>query len=1036
MQSTSPLLDPAGRMRKGLWFFGVILFLKGILFFSTSSFGQKISPLNDTQHFGAATPHTHNEKCAHILIETMIEKEMGYFGSRDFFEDWINTKIQIKQSTPQILRTQEGPRLIPVVVHVIHNGSSVGLGANIPDSQIFEQIRILNEDFRRLNADAIRTPAEFLPVAADSNIEFVLAKQDPNGLPTNGIVRLQGTKNAYDPNSDATLIGQLSQWNPEEYLNIYAVPLVQPFIGYASFPISNLPGLNFSPTPSIIDGVTIDFRFFGVGGNASSASRGRTATHEVGHFFGLRHIWGDGGCGVDDFVTDTPPQDNSNNVCNANPSRFSCGVNNMIQNYMDYTPDACMNLFTRGQVERFNVVLENSPRRVTLVNNRATKNPILADRDLALFKIIQPVDALCELIISPQVEVLNAGSMNITSARLEFIRNGTLVESRRFTLNLKTGEKAILTFSPIELAAGNNQLEFKITQVNDQTDQNAENNSKISSPVLQGEVNLPYTFAVQNFPDDWVINNPDQSFTWERRNINISGQIQPVVYIRHYEYEGPGQLDYFISPIIDLAKYPNAQLVFEVAHAPYNQPGFQDELIISVSEDCGSNFDLVNVNYRKSGPRLETSAPTLDEFIPTSNSQFRTELFNLKHFQALGKVRVSITTRNSYGNNIYLRNIRILPTEELRYDVKVEEILKPTPISSGNHQEELIRVSNTGNLPFSKFLFTRITNNSIAENYLVSEINLAPGEKLELDINNSTNDGKSRLRYSTREANFDQNPNVPFVLSRYHLENPDTIPVPWRQNFNSGTNLSPWLSINPENDLPSWNMVRATLGTGSNNVARLENGIAGNSYWLGSPSFDLSKSRQASVFFDLAAGQVSPSTRLSVLASSDGGMTYSVAWSAAGQELATVSAGEANPNSSGEYKRIFVNLTSFVGVNASAVRLAFVLDIAGSTNSPVYLDNIELFLNANPNPVIPGQGSGILFPNPARDYFNLAFNLPQREEVTIQIISASGVVVHEVAYPGTLNQTYTFSTQLFRTGVYIIRINSDSLQEMKRLIIN
>lgn len=1023
-------------MRKGLRFFGVILFLLGLLFFSTSAYGQKITTLDVTQNFGSVSSHTHSEKCAHSLIETMIEKEMGYFGSKAFFEDWINTKIQIKQSTPQILRTQEGPRLIPIVVHVIHNGSSVGSGANIPDSQIFEQIRILNEDFRRLNADANRTPAEFLPVAADSNIEFVLAKQDPNGLPTTGIVRLLGTKNAYDPNTDATLIGQLSQWNPEEYLNMYVVPLVQPFIGYASFPISNLPGLNFSPTPSIIDGVTIDYRFFGVGGNATSASRGRTATHEVGHFFGLRHIWGDGGCGVDDFVTDTPLQDNSNNVCNANPSRFSCESNDMIQNYMDYTPDACMNLFTRGQVDRFNIVLANSPRRVTLVNNRATQNPILSDRDLALFRIIQPVDALCELIISPQVEVLNAGSMNVTSARIEFIRNGTVVESRRFTFNLKTGEKAILTFSPIELAVGNNQLEFKITQVNDQTDQNAENNSKTSSPVLQGEINLPYTFSVQNFPSDWVINNPDQSFTWERRNVTINGQIQPVVFIRHYEYEGPGQLDYFISPIVDLAKYPNAQLAFEVAHAPYNQAGFQDELIISVSEDCGSNFDLVNVNYRKSGTRLETSAPTLDEFIPSSNAQFRTELFNLKDFQALGKVRISITTRNSYGNNIYLRNIRILPSEELRYDVKVEEILKPTPISSGNHKEELIRVSNTGNLPFSKFLFTRTTNSLISETYLVSEINLAPGEKLDLDINNSTNDGKNRLRYSTREANFDQNPKVPFILSRYHLENPDTIPVPWRQNFNISTNLSPWLTINPENDLPSWTIVPITNGTGSNNVARLENGIAGNSYWLGSPSFDLRGTRQASVFFDLAAGQVGHSTRLSLLASSDGGITYSAVWSAVGQELATVSAGGANPNSSGDYKRIFVNLTPFAGANASAVRLAFVLNIEGNTNGPVYLDNIELFLNANPNPVIPGQGSSILFPNPAREFFNLAFNLPVREEVTVQVISATGAVVHEVAYPGTLNQTYTFSTQLFSTGVYIIRINSNSLQEIKRLIIN
>ncbi|SEF87011.1 M43 family zinc metalloprotease [Algoriphagus boritolerans] len=1026
-------------MRKGLQFFGVLFFLKGFLFFSIASFGQKITPtaIDQPQVFGFSASHSHSEKCAHTLIESKIEKEMGYFGSKSFFEDWIDQKITDRRTRNiPLAKTLEGPRLIPVVVHVIHNGTPLGSGANIPDSQIFEQIRILNEDFRRLNADAVRTPAEFLPVAADADIAFVLAKQDPNGFPTNGIVRLQGTKNSYDPNSDAVLIGQLSQWNPAEYMNIYVVPLVQPFIGYASFPISDLPGLNFSPTPAIIDGVTIDYRFFGVGGNATSSSLGRTATHEVGHYFGLRHIWGDGGCGVDDFVTDTPEQDNSNSTCNANPSRFSCGSNDMIQNYMDYTPDACMNLFTRGQVERFNVVLENSPRRVTLVNNRATQEPQLLDLDLSLNRIIQPVDAICDLIITPEIEVQNAGSMTVTSARIEYIKNGTIVENKNFSLNLETGETAILTFATTQLDPGDNEVEFRITQVNNQADQNSENNSKLSNPVLQGEIDLPYTFDIQNFPSDWVISNPDQAFTWERRTIFIGGEAQQSVYIRHFEYEGIGELDYLISPILDLTKYPNSQLVFEVAHAPYDQPGYQDELIISVSEDCGSNFDLVDVNYQKSGPRLETSPPTLDEFIPTSNEQFRTEIFNLSDFQSLGKVRVSITARNSYGNNIFLRNIRILPSEELRYGIRVEEILNPTAISSGDHEEEVIRVTNTGNLSLNKFLLTRTTNSNLPETYLVSEITLAPEEQLDLDINKSTFNGKNRLRFSVSEPNFDQNPTLSIAVGRYHLEATESVLVPWRQNFNSSTTLTPWTAINPENDLQTWTITPIANGSGVNNATRLENGLDGNSYWLGSPVFNLSGSRQASIFFDLAAGQVNPSTKLSLLASRDGGLNYDTVWMASGQELATVTAGEANPNSPGDYSRKYANLSDFAGSEALAVRLAFVLEITGNENDPVYLDNLELFLNANPDPVIPAQGSTVLYPNPARDYFSLAFNLPDRENITIQIISATGAIVHEVDYPGTLNQTYTFSTELFRSGVYIIRISSDTLQEMKRLLIN
>ncbi len=1011
------------------------MLLLGAIFSITQLQAQKfeVKPFG-LANFTHAGPHT--ERCGHTLLEQRLEKELGPMGSKASFEDWIGKKIQARRNRPQALaRTQNDPIKIPVVVHVIHTGTSIGQGSNIPDSQIFEQIRVLNEDFNRTNADAVNTPEEFLPVAGSAGIEFVLAKQDEDGLPTTGIVRVQGSKPTYGPD-DATLIGQTSQWNPEEYLNIWVVPLIQPFIGYASFPISDLPGLNFPPTSAITDGVTVDYRFFGVGGNSISSTSGRTATHEVGHYLGLRHIWGDGGCGVDDFVDDTPEQDNSNNNCSANPSRFSCGSNDMIQNYMDYTPDACMNLFTLGQIERFNVVLENSPRRVTLVNNRATEDPTLPNRDLGISRVLEPSDFACGSLIQPSIEILNAGEDRVRNTTITLTINGTLVESRTSELSLFTGESAIIDFNDFNLPQNSNTVEFEIISVNGGSDENPDNNRAVTNPVIQPDLDLPYTFDIASFPERWTVDNPDGLFTWEETTVSLGGQIEDAIFINNYDYEGPGQLDYLISPKIDLQRFPNAQVVFELAYAPYAQPGFDDRLLIAVSEDCGGSFDINSALYDKTRTRLETFTPTLDEYIPSDPSQFRTELLNLNRYSDLGQIRFAIINENGFGNNLYIKNIRILPNEEFRYNLEVEELLAPTPIVDGTQTEERLMLRNTGNLPVTGFLFTRSTNGSTPETFVAQGSTVLPGETTVLVGNRTSTAGKNRMDFSVFDPNFDVNGNNNNSFRRFVVEDDQTINTPWRQDFNNVSVLNTWTTINPEEDGPTWKLEATSSGTGPSNVVVMENSTPGHSHWLGSPIFDLSSRREASFFFDLSAGEVGPETTLTLLASDNGGETYTEVWSAAGSTLSTVGVGESNPNSAGDFVRNYVNLTDFAGSGKSEIRLAFVLTGATSEDAPVYLDNFEVFLSANPNPVIPTEGMTILYPNPATDFFNLAFNLPRLETVTIQVISATGTIVQDIDYPQTLNQTYTFSTELFRPGVYILRISSDTVQETKRLIIN
>ena len=356
--------------------------------------------------------------------------------------------------------------------------------------------------------------------------------------------------------------------------------------------------------------------------------------------------------------------------------------------------------------------------------------------------------------------------------------------------------------------------------------------------------------------------------------------------------------------------------------------------------------------------------------------------------------------------------------------MSVDKVVAPTPISDGEYPSEIITLTNTGNLPISTFLFTRTTNNSSPQTFVASGKSVEPGETFNVSTPNSTSQGKNKLEYKTSAPNFDQNGDNSDSLTWYSIEDFTTVAVPWRQNFNNSASLNPWQTINPESDDLSWTIASVSAGEGPNNVAKLSTVESGNSYWLGTPVFDLSVSRQASIFFDLAAGQISPTTTLKVLASANGGNDYTEVWTASGTELSTVSVGEANPNTAGDYERKFINLSDYAGSGKTQVRLAFVVEGGESSNSPIYLDNIELFLNANPEPVIPAVGMTVIYPNPAREVFNIAFNLPAFEDVTIQVISSTGALVQEIEYVGTLNQTYSFSTQLFSKGVFIVKITT------------
>ncbi|MEZ4936453.1 MAG: M43 family zinc metalloprotease [Crocinitomicaceae bacterium] len=337
-----------------------------------------------TCYFGTALIAQNYERCrTPQAIQYQENLTPGYI--QDVEAVFNQAKNYIPKKTNQPIYT------IPVVVHIVYNVAA----ANLPDSVIFDQIRVLNEDYNRMNADTVNMRSDFDIVKGSPQIEFVLAQVDEFGNPTNGITRTQTATASFGSfgiisgdftdleKVKSTSDGGHDPWDQSRYLNIWVCDMsvlgITALLGYAT-PPSNLPNWPPGSNNGLSDGVVIQYQAFGSNNpNALDVGagpidvRGRTSTHEVGHYLGLRHIWGDGDCNEQDGIDDTPNADNQSNQ-DCNPAKNTCTDNiqgidlpDMIENYMDYSEETCQNSFTQGQVDLMHGVLEN--QRYDLVHN-------------------------------------------------------------------------------------------------------------------------------------------------------------------------------------------------------------------------------------------------------------------------------------------------------------------------------------------------------------------------------------------------------------------------------------------------------------------------------------------------------------------------------------------------------------------------------------------------------------------------------------------------------------------------------------------
>jgi hypothetical protein len=342
--------------------------LLSTLLLSSTLFGQDINQV---------------ERClSHKAIEYQESITPGY-------ADHVEEQFQIAKAHQQTKSNHQ--YTIPVVVHVVYNTPA----QNLPDSVIHRQIATLNEDYQRLNADTVNMRGDFEIVKGSPNIQFELVQSDPNGNPTTGITRTETSTETFGDfglftgdfstleKVKQTAEGGMDPWDQDHYLNIWVCNMevfnTPALLGFAT-PPSGLPNWPVGSVPNLSDGVVIQFQSFGDNnpnpldmGQGPLDVRGRTTTHEVGHYLGLRHIWGDGGCTEQDGIDDTPnASDQSNFDCDDTKNTCTDNIQNvdlpdMIENYMDYSAENCQNSFTQGQVDLMRGVLEN--QRYDLVHD-------------------------------------------------------------------------------------------------------------------------------------------------------------------------------------------------------------------------------------------------------------------------------------------------------------------------------------------------------------------------------------------------------------------------------------------------------------------------------------------------------------------------------------------------------------------------------------------------------------------------------------------------------------------------------------------
>ena len=593
--------------------------------------------------------HANHRGCGFIEANHWDEPEVKETAAA--FEQRLQQKIQERRVLNLAGRITGTVYQIPVVVHIIHNGEPVGEGTNISAEQVYSQIEVLNEDFRKRNPDASNIRDQFAPIQGDVEVEFVLALEDENGNPLAepGITRFQGSQTVYSTGAFDALVKPITQFNPYRYANFWTANLETGLLGYAQFPgNSGVDGIPFSG-PENQDGVVMGYRYFGSLDKVSTPqlegagefAYGRTTTHEVGHWLGLRHISGDGSgdCSIDDFVDDTPLQSEQLFRC---PSAIyeSCGSLDMWENFMDYVDDRCMNSFTQGQVDRMRTVIETDPMRDSLTRS----DVLVATEGLTVASFSSTTEEACmatPITFTSVSTVILSDNREITHLEWQF----------------EGGHPATATGDNIEVsydALGMYDVTLIATSAAGKDTLTLEDYINIITITPSTEV-FPLTADFESGgvpPVAW-----DADRAWELTTVAGFGSSRAAVMDNfNVDYSNESAIMY--SPVMSTSGLDGVKISFDVAYT-YFEGLFSnnyDSLQVGYLDPCSGQKTIL---WKEGGVQLSTADPTDALFIPAGDEEWKSVETYIANFDGIDLAQFFIEGIAGSGNRLYLDNIQI-----------------------------------------------------------------------------------------------------------------------------------------------------------------------------------------------------------------------------------------------------------------------------------------------------------------------------------------------------------------------------------------